>query len=61
MSGLPPNGNGLYARLMADLVANNILGQNVFSWSTGYFVEDGKIKGKKFRSINSCQTKVNVN
>ena len=35
------------------ITANNILGQNVFSWSVEYFREDGKIKRKKFRSINS--------
>jgi Fic-DOC domain mobile mystery protein B len=56
-----PNGNGRHSRLMADVMASNIFGQKVFSWSTGNLVQDGEIRAKYLEALrvaDKCEYKL---
>ena len=52
-----PNGNGRHARLMTDLLAQNILGCQPFSWGTGeHLSKQGKSRQEYIGALQAADT-----
>lgn len=49
-----PNGNGRHARLMADILLSDVLGQQPFSWGSGSLVDTGTLRGLYISALKAA-------
>jgi Fic-DOC domain mobile mystery protein B len=49
-----PNGNGRHARLMADILLTDVLGQQPFSWGSGSLVDTGTLRGLYISALRAA-------
>jgi Fic-DOC domain mobile mystery protein B len=49
-----PNGNGRHSRIMADIIIENIFGENIFTWNHSNMVKANETRAEYIKSIREA-------
>jgi Fic-DOC domain mobile mystery protein B len=49
-----PNGNGRHARVMTDVLLENVLKQEPFSWGSGNLIKEGELRATYIQALRSA-------